>query len=147
MDEPVQRKHGLVHLKYICELVNSSDEIPEYLKEIPDNLETNTAKYYGIGIKIPLMLIEYLNGFRLSNQQIYYMNHLYTFMLFFASVYVYKIAEKMKFGFWYSFLTSVLFMICPRILAEAFYNIKDSVFYLCLSLCCIIVWLSSITLR
>ncbi len=127
-DEKVQRDHGLVNFKYVYELINGEENTPEYLKDY-EKLGDYGGRYYGVGIKIPLILTEYLNGFQMTNQQIYYMNHLYTFLLFFAaSVFVYKIGRKLGLGYKYSVLLVLLFIICPRILADSFYNIKDSVF-------------------
>lgn len=128
-DELVQRQHGLVNLKYVCQIIDENN-IPEYLADIPMNLyDYGTMMYYGIGIKIPLIIFEYLNGFKLSNQQIFHMNHLYTFLLFFvASIYVYKLLSILGFNFLYSLLGTILFMIYPRTLADSFYNIKDSIF-------------------
>lgn len=128
-DEPIQRNHGLVNFKYAYKLVQEDTEVPEILESISGNLEEYSAKYYGIGIKIPLILAEYLNGFNMTKQQIYHMNHLYTFLLYFiASIFVYKLVRKLGLEYAYSVLAVILFMICPRILADAFYNIKDSAF-------------------
>lgn len=129
-DEVVQRRHGLVNFKYVYELVNGSENMPEYLNKIPYTLEEyDFMKYYGVGIKIPLVLIEWLSDFTMTNQQIYHMNHLYTFLLFFtASIFVYKIMQLLGFSFGYSIFAVLIFMACPRILADSFYNIKDSVF-------------------
>lgn len=128
-DEKIQREHGLVNLKYVYEQIHGAGAVPEGFPDIAQNLETYSARYYGIGIKIPLILIEYLCGFQMTARQIYGMNHLYTFLLFFcASIFVYRIAKKLKYGFWYALLAVLLFISCPRILADAFYNIKDSAF-------------------
>lgn len=128
-DEKVQREHGFVHLKYVYEQIHGAGAVPEGFPDDIENLETYSARYYGIGIKIPLILIEYLHGFQMSARQVYEMNHLYTFLLFFcASIFVYRIAKKLKYGFWYSLLAVLLLISCPRILADAFYNVKDSVF-------------------
>lgn len=127
-DEPSQRIHGLVNFKYVYELIHGNTNILELLAGLPE-LEEYSGKYYGIGLKIPLLLIEYYNNFQMTKQQIYYMNHLYTFLLFFiASIFVYKIARKAGLEYSYAMLAVVLFMVCPRILADAFYNIKDSAF-------------------
>lgn len=129
-DEIIQRRHGLVNFKYVYGLIRGKENIPMYLANIPYALEDyGFMKYYGIAAKIPLILIEYLSGFSLSNQQIYQMNHLYTFLLFYiAAIFMWKIVRLLKFDFNYSLLTIVLFMFCPRILSDSFYNIKDSVF-------------------
>ena len=128
-DEWVQRQHGLVNLKYVCQLVNR-DNIPDYLADIPMNLDDyGTMTYYGIGIKIPLIIAEYLSDFKMSNQQIIHMNHLYTFLIFFvATLYVYRLLKLLGFDFWYTFAGVILFVLCPRTFADSFYNIKDSVF-------------------
>ena len=128
-DEPIQRNHGLVNLKYVYKLVNNGADLQEMPEGVSGDLQEYAARYYGIGIKIPLLLAEYLNGFKMTKQQIYHMHHIYTFLLFFtASVFVYKIVRKLGLEYIYSVIAVILFMICPRILADAFYNMKDSAF-------------------
>ncbi len=128
VDERLQRNHGLVSFKHVYQLVNGNDNMPDYLQAYPP-LNEYDHKYYGVAIKIPLILVEYFNDFQMTNQQIYQMNHLYTFLLFFmASVFMYKLSKRLQLGFSYSVLSVILFVICPRILADSFYNIKDSVF-------------------
>lgn len=128
VDEKVQRKHGLTNFKYVYEQMNGDGDLPEYLNGYPP-LDEYEYRYYGIGIKIPLLLVEYLNKFQMTNQQIYGMNHFYTFLWFFiASIFVYKICGKLDMRFRYRVLAVLLFIICPRIIADSFYNIKDSIF-------------------
>lgn len=129
-DEAAQRKHGLVALKYVIERWFGVENLPAYLANMSDNLQSyGFAKYYGIGIKIPLILVELLTGFRMTSQQIFHMNHLYTFFLFYVSaIFVYKIAQKLRFEDKYVILTVLVYILCPRTLADSFYNIKDSVF-------------------
>ena len=129
-DEAAQRNHGLVALKYVIERWFGEENLPAYLANMSDTLqEYGFAKYYGIGIKIPLMLVELLTGFCMTKQQIFHMNHLYTFFLFYVSaIFVYKIARKLRFEDTYVILTVLLYILCPKTLADAFYNIKDSGF-------------------
>lgn len=129
-DEVLQRTHGLINFKYVYENLVGTETMPNYLANIPVTLEEyGFFKYYGVGIKIPLIIIEYLMGFKMTNEQIFHMNHLYTFLLFYiSSIFVYKIIKKLRMNNKYAIFAVIIYCLCPRILADSFYNIKDSVF-------------------
>lgn len=127
-DEPIQRQHYLINSKYLYQFFLGEDHIPSALQSQAD-LKDYTWKYYGVSIRLPLFLIEAFHNFELSNRDIYYITHTYNFLLFFvAAIYIRRILKLLDFSEVYCLVGTILFTICPRIFADSFYNIKDSVF-------------------
>lgn len=127
-DEPIQRQHYLINSKYVYQVFFGDDNIPKALQNQAD-LKNYSWKYYGVSVRIPLFLIEAFNDFELSNETVYFITHLYNFILFFiAAIYLRRILKLLNFNDIYACVGVVFFVVCPRIFADAFYNIKDSVF-------------------
>ncbi len=128
-DEAFQRDHSIVNYKsYISSFssINQTLESKGYYTDIQDY----PYKYYGVGIQLPLVFIENLFGFKLSNQTVYYMRHLFCFLLFFISVIFFYLILKNYIvkNKNYAILGSIFLILSPRIYGESFYNIKDTVF-------------------
>lgn len=127
-DEELQRNHSLVNMKFL----NNKFGIKNRLNN--DNniasLNDYEYRYYGVAIQMPLVVIEQIFDFNLDISIVYYIRHIYTFLLFFiALIYFYRILSKYIIKDRKIALLGVLFLVLsPRIYGEAFYNIKDSVF-------------------
>lgn len=128
-DESLQRRHSLatyIHLfmkdKDYHTATFDSDEVKKY---------GMTA--YGSSLQLPLVFIEHLNDFEMTYQEIYTMRHYYNFFWFFLSViFFYRLAMILTEGKRLeALLGTVIYVICPRTLADSFYNIKDG---LCMAL-------------
>jgi hypothetical protein len=125
-DEPLQRYHSLVNYRYISQVLFHRS-IPE-LENVPE-LATYQYNSYGVAIQLPLVAVEDLYHFQLNTQQVYYLHHLYTFLLFFCSlVCFYGIGRRLFKNTWIALGGTALLWLYPRFFAESFYNIKDLVF-------------------
>ncbi len=129
-DEPTQRYHSLVtynelflkNQTYVTETIDTT--------KLPDLSEYGAN--YGTILQLPLVFIEHLFDFTLSYDQIFLVRHIYTFLWFFvASIFFYKIGLVLTQNRLLAWIGTLMFILSPRILADSFYNIKDS---LCMSL-------------
>lgn len=123
-DEEAQRKHSLVAYKYINETLFSR-EIPE-LADIP-KLETYKSKYYGTAFQIPLVVVEDLRHFNMSNRNIYLMRHLTTFLLVFTGYVALFFALKSLFkeNKWLALIGTMFVSLYPRYFVYQFVDIKN----------------------
>lgn len=128
VDELQERTSSLVTYKYlvpsvsdiITDTVNFANIAP--LSEWVD-------RYYGVTMQLPTVLIEHLTGFTMPMGQVMLVRHLYVFLLFFsASIFFYFTSKKLTKNNYFALLGTAIFILCPRILAHSFFNIKDSVF-------------------
>lgn len=68
-------------------------------------------------------------GFTMPMNQVVYVRHLYVFLLFFiSSLFFYRIAKRITKNEVQAIVGTAIYILCPRILAHSFFNIKDSVF-------------------
>jgi hypothetical protein len=111
VDEPLARYRGLEYF----DLITKKDPL-----DLPSNM-----KYYGPLFSTVLAFIEKTLNLSLFGQ-VFYVYHLFTFLLFFVSVICFFFIGNLLFGNWkYSLLGCLLLIISPRIFADSFYNPKD----------------------
>lgn len=136
-DEPIERESSLVTWKYLH---------PEDGTLVTDSVNFNMLpelhdyhyRYYGTAAQLPLVLAESLTDFTMSLHDVYLMRHLYVFLLFFCAAFCfYRLCRYLTGNGWLAFMGVLFFILSPRILADSFYNIKDS---LTLSLYLIASW-------
>lgn len=136
-DEPIERESSLVTWKYLH---------PEDGTLVTDSVNFNMLpelhdyhyRYYGTAAQLPLVLAESLTDFTMSLHDVYLMRHLYVFLLFFCAAFCfYRLCRCLTKNDWLAFMGVLFFILTPRILADSFYNIKDS---LTLSLYLIAAW-------
>lgn len=109
-DEPTSRDNGLIVYQYVT---RQNNDFLAY-----------SDRDYGTAFELPLVMFEKAVGAK-SSQQIYYLRHLLTFVLFFVGVvFFYKIAGE-RFGRGIAFLGVIFLVLSPRIFADSFYNSKD----------------------
>lgn len=109
-DEPTSRDNGTIAYQYVTR--QNSD------------LLTYADRDYGTAFELPLVMVEKAAGVT-SSQQIYYLRHFLTFLLFFVGVvFFYKIALD-RFDPGIAFLGVIFLLLSPRIFADSFYNSKD----------------------
>lgn len=109
-DESTSRDNGLIAYQYITKQNN--------------DLLTYRDRDYGTAFELSLIMVEKTANVT-SSQQIYYLRHLITFLLFFVgTVFFYKIASD-RFGPGIAFLGVIFLVLSPRIFADSFYNSKD----------------------
>jgi len=124
-DEFVQRRHGLVNLKYILSRVH-----PGYAElffgQLPD-LHEYDARYYGAVFQLPLAMVEHLND--IQNPERLFLRHMVTFGVYAAGTAGFFLAAEVIFRSWrYAAAGMLLFVLSPRIFADGFYNSKDAIF-------------------
>ncbi len=121
-DEGAQRSKGLAGMRTVITTLFGADKVPARL------LEDDVAAYNygGVGYRLPVLLAEMATGFTLSAERAYKLYHLYVFLFFFLSAFfAYSALRLLGFDKKYSLTGLVLYLTCPRILADSFYNIKD----------------------
>lgn len=127
-DELIERESSLITYRYmvpsVADVVTETVNFPELvpLLEYKD-------RYYGMAVQIPAVVVEHLFGFRLDIRKVFLMRHLYNFLMFFtAAAFFYKLCRKLGHGMGASLLGVAILILTPRILAHAYYNIKDMMF-------------------
>lgn len=141
-DETSQRYHSLVVFKKLFpQFTNdivTSDGVD--FSKLPE-LSEYTNRYYGVAIQIPLVFIEAAFQFTLPIRSVFYIRHLYIFLLWYCSVLsFYGLIKKCFETFRYSIIGLLVYIICPIVFASSFYNIKDNV---CMSLSIISIFFLS----
>lgn len=128
VDEYIERDTGLITLKYFLTTVLGKTDLPEQLKNMPDLL-TYEDKDYGMVLQMPLVLIEYFSNFSLDMRTVLKIRHLWVYFNFIlALIFFYMLIYK-RYSNWIIAQISVIFLFfSPRIFADSFYNIKDSLF-------------------
>ena len=113
-DDAHQRNIGLTSYNYVF---NDDDALLSFVD-----------RHYGVGIELPLILIE--KAFGLTDSRVIYLTrHLITFLVYFASVVVFHRICLRRFGSeGWALLGSAFLVLSPRIFADAFFNTKDLVF-------------------
>ncbi len=125
-DEPIERESSLVTWKYLRPEDSSLITETVNFNMVP-NLHDYQYRYYGTAAQLPLVLAESLTGFTMSLHDVYLMRHLYVFLLFFcAAVCFYRLCRYLTEDDWLALAGLLFFILSPRILADSFYNIKDS---------------------
>ncbi len=136
-DEPIERQSSLVTYKYLNPEDSTLITDTVNFNTIPD-LHNYQYRYYGVAAQYPLVLAESASGFTMSYHDIYLMRHLYVFLWFFAAAACfYRMCRRFTGSSWLSLMGVLFLILSPRILADSFYNIKDS---LTLSLYLIASW-------
>lgn len=112
-DEQIQRELGLNNYRYIAG--GDKKLVDEYYHD----------KYYGPVFELLLIFIEH--QLRLDDSRnVYLMRHLVTFLVFYTGVFFFYLLCKDHFRDWkIGLLTSLFFIVSPRIFAHSFYNSKD----------------------
>lgn len=123
-DEPTQRKHSLITYRYVYTTLTGKP-----LDIDVQDLEDYDAKYYGVAIQLPMVFIEHLNNFSMSNRDIYHMRHVYTFVVYFVALVCFFFMCKMLLKRnLYALLGALSLYLYPRFYAHSHYNIKDLMF-------------------
>ena len=127
-DELIERESSLITYRYmvssVADVVTETVNFPELtpLLEYKD-------RYYGMAVQIPAVVVEHLFGFHLDIRKVFLMRHLYNFLMFFAAtIFFHRLCRKLGHGKWMSLLGVSILILTPRILAHAYYNIKDMMF-------------------
>lgn len=133
VDEPTERLNDI--LSYVEMNKALFHRIPPVFQAQADTFDIANYKdrYYGVAVRFPLMLIEDFHfeksGTGYSNQEIYYMRHLYCWLLYVGALLSFyflirRITEKDLIA-----CAGVLMLfLFGRFFASSFYDVKDMVF-------------------
>jgi len=130
-DEQVQRGHSLVMYNDLFLKDKEYTTATVNTENLPTMKEYGVS--YGVILQLPLVFVEHMNDFEMSYQEIFTMRHFYSFLWFFTStIYFYHLAMILTGGRRFeALLGTLIYVLCPRTLADSFYNIKDG---LCMDL-------------
>lgn len=122
MDEPIERKHGIVAFDYLNEKFNL---FPGIEKGTGENLNTYDHRDYGMIFQLAAYSLELLLGIN-NSRDVFLLRHLLVFILFWSSlVFFYKIIVWQYKDWRIGIMGVLFFLLSPRLFAEAFYNPKD----------------------
>lgn len=143
VDEMSQRGHSLVNYKF---MVPWAAQIRTNTVDftIMGNLGDHHS-FYGVAVQIPAVIAEHLTGFTIPYSTIFRIRHFYTFFLFWISaICFYKCCRLFTENRYLALIGTAIYILNPRTLADAFYNIKD---LMGLSLCMILIYFGCKMLR
>lgn len=126
-DEEIERWTGLINYKEIMQIEDVKIGDVDF-SAIPDLAEWRD-RYYGVAAQYIPLLVEHLFGFQMETHRVYQIRHLFTFGVFWLSCFFfYGLCVRLGGRKSEALLGVLLLVLSPRILADSFYNIKDSVF-------------------
>ena len=124
-DEPTQRIMGQETLVYIV-----SKLFPAQIKNIPNTLKDYSIEYagrYGPVFDLPTAIIEEL-FFADDLRQAYLMRHKVNWIFYFAGIIGFFLLSKLIFkSNKKAALATLFYVLHPRLLAQGFFNPKDSI--------------------
>ena len=122
MDEPVQRKHGIVAFEYVNELTGWYPSLPNLTVE---HLPTYDHRDYGMLFQMVAYQLELAMGID-NTRDIFRLRHLMVFVLFWAASWVFYRILYLRFTSAPLALAGVLMLaLSPRIFGDSMYNPKD----------------------
>ena len=134
IEEHFQRKSGFYWLNYILNFTEYDNlkELANFkFKEIesftPNITNIESHKYYGVIFDLPLAFIEVY--FDITGPDIFYLRHLLIFLIFFISgILFYRILEYRFQDKFISSISSLFYLLSPKIFGSAFFDGKDILF-------------------
>lgn len=124
-DDPIERKSSLIAYSYIDPSVRDKSGATADFRGLEEYQEYRD-RYYGTAMQMPMVLLEKHFDFSLPYKMIYLYRHLYVFLVFFIScVCFWRICSELTDNQWMGLAGVIFLLLCPRIFADAFYNIKD----------------------
>ena len=122
MDEPIQRKHGMVSLEYVNRQLGEPFNIPNIYNI---DVQFYDHKDYGVIFQMFSYGLELMLNLK-DSRDIFLLRHALVFLLFWISVvYFYKLLEYHFKDWKIALLGTVFLVLSPRIFANSFYNPKD----------------------
>lgn len=122
-DEPIQRGHGMVSTDYINRFFGI--EAPRFAPDF--ELETYEHRHYGVLFTVACFKLERLLGLQTFREQ-HLLRHYAVFLVFWLGSIAFYLLLRRRFPGWKWQLAGMLFLLlCPRIFAHSFFNVKDAV--------------------
>ncbi len=131
-DETMERNTSIVNYVHVMgPLMRDSEH--EAVRSVANNVEalsTYRDRFYGAALQCITVFIEHLFRFELNIREVYLMRHAFVFLNYFIAGICFYLIINRRFGNGALPLLGVLaFILSPRFFGEAFYNIKDSLFF------------------
>lgn len=145
-DDPSMRDIGFINLKSVYQYLKidqilsffseKTPILPDSIRTLKDSLPDNTSKLYGVIFDLPVGFFEYIFfGINGDTQKIYQFRTLIRFLIFISFLYLFYYQSKKLFSSSLAgFVTIVLISFSPKIFANSFYNHKDILFMIFVSL-------------
>ena len=145
-DDPSMRDIGLINLKSVYQYLELEKFLsffmenpplpPENIRTLKDNLPDNTTKFYGVIFDFPVGFFEYIFfGINGDTQKVYQFRTLIRFLVFVFFLYSFYYQSKKLFSSSLAgFVTLILIILSPKIVSSSFFNHKDILFMIFVSL-------------
>ncbi len=145
-DDNYERVTSLVNYVHVWgPLMRASEhESVRVIAENTPELATYEDRYYGVALQSITVLAEHLFGFRLGTRYFFLIRHIFVFFNYFLAGIFFYLILRLRFGeSVFPLLGVLVFILSPRFFAEAFYNIKDNLFFswMVISGCFVLRWL------
>ena len=133
-DEPAQRLNAGVSIIEVAKEI-SPTLIPEnYLEFTEESWIKDAPVDHGVAFDAPVLILEHLLGLQ-DTREIYTFHHLMNYLAFLVGTFSIFLISRLRFKSWkVGLLSSTIFVLSPRIFADAFYNSKDITFMCFLAL-------------
>ena len=129
MDEPNQLQHLRVQAKSFFLALNLLKYAPATIANSPD-ISNYLFSYHGVSAQYPLLVLDFFPRLLVQTQPLFWeLRHLYIRGLFIlAGFCLYLIIKRVTHSNFVILIGLMLFLLHPRVSADSFYNIKDSIF-------------------
>ena len=135
-DERISRSNGFFSLRYIYTLlgIEFNYEFPNFFGPPNQTYKDYVDNVYGVTFDLPLAIIEYFLNIK-DPKNYYHLRHFCNFTIFIISIYFFYLTLRKYYVFSLSIIGMFMYILSPRIFAEAFYNSKDLIFlsYFCIT--------------
>ena len=133
VDEPTERLNDI--MSYVEMNKALFHRIPPVFRDKAEEFDiaSYADRYYGVAVRFPLMLIEDFHfeqsGTGFSNQEIYYIRHLYCWLLYVGALLsFYFLIRRMTGKDLIACVGVLMLFLFGRFFASSFYDVKDMVF-------------------
>lgn len=132
VDESIQRQHSILAYKYINEKLFGR-KIERLSKYNRIKYETYKWRYYGVAMQMPMVIVEDITNFTMTERQIAMMRHFLIYLYHFIGYIFFYLAllqlfRSSEWRYGLSFIGVIFISLYPRFFATQFVDIKNMVF-------------------
>jgi len=133
-DEPAQRLNAGVSLIEVAKEISPSIIPKSYMEFSEDSWVKNAPVDHGVAFDAPVLILEHLLGLK-DTRDIYRFHHFMNYLAFLVGTLAIFLMSRFRFKSWkVGLFSATIFVLSPRIFADAFYNSKDITFMCFLAL-------------
>jgi len=126
----LERSHAAYHYIFHDILHNSdSPNVQDFVERTPILTSNPASPYHGTALQMPLVAIEHMRDFTMTYDQVFLMRHVYNFLNYVLAAFFFFLILRKRFSGPIPLLGLFMFILYPRFFGEAFYNIKDLMFF------------------